>query len=51
MIAAYTGARIQDWEAFKEALHKQFKPANTTKLVRDKLANIKQLKSVQSYNT
>jgi len=41
---------ITDWRSFKNALTEQFKPVNAVKTARDKLASIKQVKSVQEYS-
>ena len=41
---------ITDWRSFKNALTDQFKPVNAIKTARDKLASIKQVKSVQEYS-
>ena len=40
---------ITTWKDFKKALIDQFKPVNAVKTARDKLANLKQAKSVQEY--
>ena len=37
---------ITNWRDFKKALIDQFKPVNAVKTARDKLANLKQVKSV-----
>jgi len=38
-----------EWKMLKVALIEQFKSANTNKLTRDQLANLKQMTSVQVY--
>ncbi len=43
------GTQIEEWKEFKEALIQQFKPVNSSKIARDKLARLKQNKSVQEY--
>src|SRR6185437_2860915 len=42
---------ITDWDDFKKMFIQQFKPVNATKLARDKLARLKQTRSVQEYAT
>jgi len=44
-------ALITDWEDFKKMLVQQFKPVNAIKSARDKLAKLKQTRSVQEYAT
>lgn len=41
--------RIVTWAAFYEALTLEFQPINTTKIARDKLAELRQRNSVQAY--
>jgi hypothetical protein len=42
---------VLTWGAFKQQLVGQFKPIDSTKMARDQLANLKQMGSVQRYNT
>ena len=42
---------IENWKDFKTALIEQFKPVNSRKIARDKLAKLKQSRSVQEYAT
>jgi hypothetical protein len=41
--------QVEDWESFKKAIIAQFKPVNASKIARDKLAKLRQTKSVQDY--
>ena len=41
--------RITKWDELKKALVAQFKPVNASKLARDRLANLRQTQSVQTY--
>ncbi len=44
-----SGTTFATFAAFSSAIREQFKPVNATKVARDKLANLRQTRSVQEY--
>jgi hypothetical protein len=42
---------VLSWDAFKQQLIQQFKPVDSAKMARDRLAELKQVGSVSKYNT